>query len=126
MNKWEARSRHTPCERRRARSSRTRRVSHAASQFLRHADIHVTSMHYADHKERVTVDHGRSADTGKCDQTSPHSKRPGRRASSSEAKTKEGTNERYQISGFAVLADNVTAFPAPINGKRARRRRVSS
>ena len=31
---------------------------HAASQFLRHADIQVTSMHYADHKERVTVDIG--------------------------------------------------------------------
>jgi hypothetical protein len=29
---------------------------HAASRFLRHADIQVTSMHYADHKERVTVD----------------------------------------------------------------------
>jgi integrase len=29
---------------------------HAASQFLRHADIQVTSMHYAGHKERVTVD----------------------------------------------------------------------
>jgi integrase len=27
----------------------------AASQFLRHADIQVTSMHYADHKERVVV-----------------------------------------------------------------------
>jgi integrase len=31
---------------------------HAASRFLRHADIQVTSMHYADHKERVTVDIG--------------------------------------------------------------------
>ena len=31
---------------------------HAASQFLRHADIQVTAMHYADHKERVTVDLG--------------------------------------------------------------------
>ena len=31
---------------------------HAASQFLRHADIQVTAMHYADHKERVTVDIG--------------------------------------------------------------------
>ena len=30
----------------------------AASQFLRHADIQVTSMHYADHKERVTVEIG--------------------------------------------------------------------
>jgi integrase len=29
---------------------------HAASRFLRHADIQVTSMHYADYKERVTVD----------------------------------------------------------------------
>ena len=29
---------------------------HAASRFLRHADIQVTAMHYADHKERVTVD----------------------------------------------------------------------
>jgi integrase len=28
---------------------------HAASRFLRHADIQVTAMHYADHKERVTV-----------------------------------------------------------------------
>jgi integrase len=28
----------------------------AASRFLRHADMQVTSMHYADHKERVTVD----------------------------------------------------------------------
>lgn len=28
---------------------------HAASLFLRHADIQVTAMHYADHKERVTV-----------------------------------------------------------------------
>ena len=27
----------------------------AASRFLRHADIQVTAMHYADHKERVTV-----------------------------------------------------------------------
>jgi len=31
---------------------------HAASRFLRHADIQVTAMHYADHKERVTVDIG--------------------------------------------------------------------
>ena len=31
---------------------------HAASQFLRHADIQITSMHYADHKERVSVDMG--------------------------------------------------------------------
>ena len=31
---------------------------HAASQFLRHADIQVTSMHYADHKERVVVEIG--------------------------------------------------------------------
>jgi hypothetical protein len=31
---------------------------HAASRFLRHADIQVTSMHYADYKERVTVDMG--------------------------------------------------------------------
>ena len=31
---------------------------HAASHFLRHADIQVTAMHYADHKERVTVDLG--------------------------------------------------------------------
>jgi integrase len=28
----------------------------AASRFLRHADVQVTAMHYADHKERVTVD----------------------------------------------------------------------
>jgi integrase len=28
---------------------------HAASRFLRHADIQVTAMHYADHKERTTV-----------------------------------------------------------------------
>lgn len=31
---------------------------HAASRFLRHADIQVTAMHYADHKERVMVDIG--------------------------------------------------------------------
>jgi integrase len=31
---------------------------HAASRFLRHADIQITSMHYADYKERVTVDIG--------------------------------------------------------------------
>ena len=31
---------------------------HAASQFLRHADIQVTAMHYANHKERVTVEIG--------------------------------------------------------------------
>ncbi len=31
---------------------------HAASRFLRHADMQVTAMHYADHKERVTVDIG--------------------------------------------------------------------
>ena len=28
---------------------------HAASQFLRHADIQITAAHYADHKERITV-----------------------------------------------------------------------
>jgi integrase len=28
---------------------------HAASRFLRHADIQVTAMHYADHKERLSV-----------------------------------------------------------------------
>jgi integrase len=28
----------------------------AASRFLRHADIQMTAMHYADHKERVVVD----------------------------------------------------------------------
>ena len=38
---------------------------HAASQFLRHADIQVTSMHYADHKERVPVDIGSIARTDK-------------------------------------------------------------
>jgi integrase len=32
---------------------------HAASRFLRHADIQVTAMHYADHKERVTVGIGK-------------------------------------------------------------------
>jgi integrase len=31
---------------------------HAASRFLRHSDIQVTAMHYADHKDRVTVDIG--------------------------------------------------------------------
>jgi integrase len=31
---------------------------YAASRFLRHADIQVTSQHYADHKERVTVELG--------------------------------------------------------------------
>ncbi|HEY5812556.1 MAG TPA: hypothetical protein VIT23_07880 [Terrimicrobiaceae bacterium] len=31
---------------------------HAASRFLRHADIQITSMHYADHKGRVTVNMG--------------------------------------------------------------------
>ena len=31
---------------------------YAASRFLRHADIQVTAMHYADHKERVTMDMG--------------------------------------------------------------------
>ena len=31
---------------------------HAASRFLLHSDIQVTAMHYADHKERVTVDIG--------------------------------------------------------------------
>lgn len=31
---------------------------YAASRFLRHGDIQVTVMHYADHKERVTVDMG--------------------------------------------------------------------
>jgi integrase len=31
---------------------------HAASQFLRHADIQVTAIHYVDHKERVVVDIG--------------------------------------------------------------------
>ena len=30
----------------------------AASRFLRHADMQVTSMHYADHKERVAIDIG--------------------------------------------------------------------
>ena len=28
---------------------------HAASRFLRHADIAITAAHYADHKERITV-----------------------------------------------------------------------
>jgi integrase len=36
----------------------TTRGIYAASRFLRHADIQVTAMHYADHKERVTVDMG--------------------------------------------------------------------
>jgi integrase len=31
---------------------------YAASKFLRHADISITAAHYADHKERVTVDIG--------------------------------------------------------------------
>jgi hypothetical protein len=31
---------------------------YAASRFLWHADNQVTAMHYADHKERVTVDMG--------------------------------------------------------------------
>lgn len=31
---------------------------YAASRFLRHADIQVTAMHYADHKERLTLDMG--------------------------------------------------------------------
>ncbi|NCW28578.1 MAG: hypothetical protein EBV83_09885, partial [Verrucomicrobia bacterium] len=37
---------------------RTKSGIHAASRFLRHADIQVTAMHYADHKDRVTVDIG--------------------------------------------------------------------
>ena len=36
----------------------TRQGIYAASRFLRHSDIQVTAMHYADHKERVTVDLG--------------------------------------------------------------------
>jgi integrase len=36
----------------------TKKGIYAASRFLRHADIQVTAMHYADHKERVTVDVG--------------------------------------------------------------------
>jgi hypothetical protein len=28
---------------------------HAASRFLRHADIQITAAHYSDHKERITV-----------------------------------------------------------------------
>ena len=36
----------------------TKKGIYAASRFLRHADIQVTAMHYADHKERVTVDMG--------------------------------------------------------------------
>ena len=34
----------------------TRQGMDAASRFLRHSDIQVTAMHYADHKERVVVD----------------------------------------------------------------------
>lgn len=33
----------------------TRQGIYAASKFLRHADIQVTAMHYADHKERITI-----------------------------------------------------------------------
>ena len=36
----------------------TKKGIYAASRFLRHADIQVTAMHYADHKERVVVDMG--------------------------------------------------------------------
>jgi integrase len=36
----------------------TKKGIYAASRFLRHADIGVTAAHYADHKERVTVDFG--------------------------------------------------------------------
>jgi integrase len=36
----------------------TKKGIYAASRFLRHADIQVTAMHYADYKERVTVDMG--------------------------------------------------------------------
>ena len=36
----------------------TKNGIHAASRFLRHSDIQVTAMHYADHKDRVTVDIG--------------------------------------------------------------------
>jgi hypothetical protein len=51
---------------------------HAASQFLRHADIQVTAMHYADHKARVTVDMGARRNSAR-PQTRARSTLPARR-----------------------------------------------
>ena len=49
---------------------------HAASQFLRHSDIQVTAMHYADHKDRVTVDIGGLLQPENVDRMIPSKKTP--------------------------------------------------
>lgn len=47
---------------------------HAASRFLRHADIQVTAMYYADHKDRVTVDIGGMLKPENVDRITPSQK----------------------------------------------------
>ena len=48
----------------------------AASRFLRHADMQVTSMHYADHKDRVTVDMGALLPPGNTTLFPPQAEKP--------------------------------------------------
>ena len=58
MNKWKVRRLSITFRKEAGSIIATKADIHAASQFLRHADIQVTSMHYADHKERVSVEIG--------------------------------------------------------------------
>ena len=52
---------------------------YAASRFLRHADIQVTAMHYADHKERITIGLGELLQPGNVIPMSGATKVPPRR-----------------------------------------------
>ena len=58
MNKWEVRDLSMRSEKKPDQLSRLKLAFKRPANFLRHADIQVTSMHYADHKERVVVDIG--------------------------------------------------------------------
>ena len=73
---------------------------HAASRFLRHADIQITSMHYADHKERVSVDMGRSSGRRQCHAVSRG--RPQDRGNPSAKKSEIDTTSTLALVSCAI------------------------
>jgi hypothetical protein len=85
----------------------TRQGIYAASRFLRHADIQVTAMHYADHKERVTVDMGALLEPENVtDFLSPP---PGRK------RTRDPQSKNHPMRKTPVTAQSAKApFPYPL------------
>ena len=66
MNKWKVRGLSMRSEKKPDQLSPLKLAFKRPANFLRHADIQVTSMQYADHKERVVGGERRTPGTGEC------------------------------------------------------------